>query len=138
MLLEGKAAVVLATLLGAGVIAAFDALPSATQDVILAGAAITALKIVWSSTIKPVMRVGREVHTAVTSDLPERMRGVEDAQQAMDERLQRGDARFAAIEAKLDTWAVAERAAIDGALEATRRPRAARASDPGERTGWRE
>lgn len=138
MLLEGKAAVVLATLLGAGVIAAFDALPSATQDVILAGAAITALKIVWSSTIKPVMRVGREVHTAVTSDLPERMQGVEDAQQAMDDRLQRGDARFAAIEAKLDTWAVAERAAIDGALEASRRPRTARSSDPGERTGWRE
>jgi hypothetical protein len=57
-------------------------------------------------------------------------------------RLDHGQERFAAIEAVLGTLATSERAAITGAIEATRRPgpsRPGRATDPStERTGWRE
>jgi hypothetical protein len=47
VLLEGKAVAGGAVVGLTGVIAAFTALPSMAQDVILAAAAITALKVVW-------------------------------------------------------------------------------------------
>lgn len=130
MLLEGKAiggAVVgLAT-----VFAAFEAVPSLAQDVILAAAAIAAFKVLAGS-VGQVMKWGREIHAATTAHLPERVGRVED-------RLDMVEARATAIEASLNTMATTERAAVAGAIEATSamvtRPRPGRATDPGRRAG---
>jgi hypothetical protein len=57
---------------------------------------------------------------------------------AIDERFREGGERMASIEARLDAFATAERAAVRGALEAATAPRPPRRTDPAPRDGWRE
>lgn len=129
MLLEGKATGVAIVGLTA-VFAAFSSLPTMMQDLVLAAAAIAALKVIGGAARAFLLRA-REVHEAVTSKLPERMEDVEA-------QLRAGEVEFAAIRATLQTFGATEAAAVRGAIEAARRPRSPRASDPGVRTGWRE
>lgn len=135
-LLEGKA-VGFAVIGLTALLAAFGSLPLLMQDLVLAAAAIAALKVIGGAVRAGVVRA-REIHLAVTSDLPDRMERQELQMVKVNDRLEAGQVRFAAIEATLDAFATAERAAVRGALEATQRPRSARATDPGVRTGWRE
>ncbi|WCB94485.1 hypothetical protein DSM104299_03222 [Baekduia alba] len=135
-LLEGKA-MGLAWVGLAAVIAAFASLPALMQDLVLAAAALGALRFI-GGTVRGGAARAREIHLAVTSDLPERMERQEAQMVRVNDRLDAGQLRFVAIEATLDVFATSERAAVRGALEATQRPRSARATDPGIRTGWRE
>lgn len=139
-LLEGKAAAFAVVGLAA-VIAAFSSLPTLMQDLVLAAAAIAALKFI-GGTVRGGAARAREIHLAVTSDLPDRMERQEAQTVVVIERLDAGQQRFVAIEATLDAFASAEAAAmrgvVQGVTEAAARPRQARATDPGVRTGWRE
>lgn len=135
-LLEGKA-LGLAVVGLAAVFAAFASLPTVLQDLVLAAAAIAALKVIGGA-VRATGARAREIHLAVTSDLPERVERVEAQLVGMSERLDAGQQRFIAIEATLDSFADREAGVVHGALEAARRPRSARSTDPGIRTGWRE
>lgn len=139
-LLEGKAAG-FAVIGLAALFAAFTSLPTLMQDLVLAAAAIGALKFI-GGTVRGGAARAREIHLAVTSDLPERMERVEAQMVGVNGRLDSGQERFTAIEATLDVFASSEAAAMRGVVrgvtEAAARPRQARSTDPGVRTGWRE
>lgn len=119
-MLEGKSAFGAVLALGA-VIALVERLPTAAGALVYAAAMIGAVKIVGGS-IRGAFRRLREVHEAVTSDLPDRMEKVE-------ERLEEGERHFTAIDASLETMANVERARVQGWAEAQRVPRPARAGD---------
>lgn len=120
----------------------FESLPGLEKLLVGAAAAVAAIKTLWAMAIGPaygrvkecvaaVKGWGQDVHAATTADLPARMERVESEQAASKTEL-------AEMKAQLTAYANVERAAVKGALEAAARPRSARATDPGVRTGWRE
>lgn len=130
MLLESKAAMSVATLAAAGIFAAWNSVGPWAQDLVLAAAAIAAIKVIGGA-LRRVVKVGAEVHDAVTSKLPSRVGELE--REAGEMR-----AELMVLRGVLEVHGTVEAAAVRGAIESQRRPRAARASDPGMRTGWRE
>lgn len=133
MLLEGKIGLTVSTVMLAGILAAWNAMGPVMQDLVLAAAAIAALRIIGGQ-VMALARGAREVHAAVTARLPARMEQVEA-------RLDDGAAEFAAIRTILETYGATEAAAMRGVVQGVseaRKPRSARASDAGQRTGWRE
>lgn len=120
-MLEGKSAFAAVFVLGA-VIALVERLPTAAGAIVYAAVLIGAVKVVGGS-VRSAFRRLREVHEAVTSDLPDRMEKVE-------ERLEEGERHFTAIDASLETMANVERARVQGWAEASRRPRPSRSTDP--------
>lgn len=122
MLLEGKAATVVATGVVTAVIAGWHWLPPVAQEVVCAAALIAALKVIGSAVVAAV-RGAQEVHAAVTAKLPGRMDSVEG-------RLDEGSREFVRINATLETMASTDRARMQGVIEGVNAPRSPRATDP--------
>lgn len=140
MLLEGKAVTVAALGGAALAMTVWEALGPVAQHLLAAAALIAALKVIGGS-LRASLRRGREVHEAVTSDLPDRMTGVEGELVEVKAQLEVGQERFREIERVLEVHGEREAAAVHGALTAAdhaRAPRRSRSTDPTQRTGWRE
>lgn len=115
MLLEGKVAMTAATLVTAGVIAAWNSLGPWAQDLVLAAAAIAAIKVIGGA-LRRAFAVAAEVHDAVTSKLPK--------------RVDRLESEVTEMKGSLNVMAQTDRVRVQTALEVARKPRPARASDP--------
>jgi hypothetical protein len=144
MVLESKAAAAGSVFALTGILAAFESLGTVGQDLVLAAAAIAALKIIGGS-MRSVIAGAREVHAAVTSSLPERMDAVELKQAEAAVKAEEAAVEAALLRATMEAWGAAEAGVVRGTIQAMERqherehvPRQARSSDPGVRTGWRE